>query len=991
MRRRHDPTADMPERRSSTSRIRDFIKSGSIRRRPGSKEEKDGSDKRTSWTLPPDGTQAVNGEFKAELDGGLDAQRGFVVAGDSVSNVSSNRSGGGEAHGAEDIQGLLSTIDTTVDIIRGLHERAIADFDVSSNDATFSELHWYGGRTSKLFTQVAHQITNPVLMAKVTTEVTAQAKAALRMYQNVLADFLGSVRLQMEQRYRILRPEATDAEVDLALRDVSSRNYSVSILRVDEREEIQPLIRAVEKRSRAVNVTEQTLRELEQVHDDIVSAEAGLTHSFGLDGLIREFNASECIIAPLGDMILVFEGSPRAVFQVSSQALSAVSPLFSYALNPYQQADRFHRGPPPPDLLPELPTAPPEKTNQQLPPFLRMPQVEMNEHGALGTLFYAAHARHDKVPRSVTFREFVAIAAVCHRYRCTAPVEIFVECFWLPQWQEHLGRKGYEDFLFISYVFGLDKIFELTSKSFILHSRAEKGPFEEHNLPSHVWHRLNQAKALQFGKILERCNATLSAYLPVYNGSPATKRYSAQSETGMSERRKSFQLARATKCPMGNHSCDAMNLGWLMLMLNEVGVPHKYSHLSVRPEVNWIYWQGHNLEEIFAKLCGAPSAPSVVHDGCDFAAEFRNAMCDIYNGIRPLNVREVNERFASRYASALNHVGGPAADEPARQHHVELARLSNGTLGESSASSDTGLAMSSSTYQAYSRRTLPSTLPSEQSSPPPVLASVRQPLDMERRSIVSAEVDTWTDRCASPAPTMASTINVSAGPTLAQLAIRNSAAHHDESRTPDASAPAPAPDPAPTHDLREADKIFWKQHAHKERITIADKELIISRKHILRIGEERGLPPLRPEAPNPSPATSPSSAVVTTAPLDSVYVPRGQAERDEEGRAGGRISDGAAGEATAEGRAEEGRTGGSSAEVSPDIAPCEAPALTSASVSASASTSASQAPSPIQSPAAEHTLSSSSEPTLPRPPPLIQLDEPTLTALEGGAASVDAG
>ncbi|KAI9824619.1 MAG: hypothetical protein M1832_001709 [Thelocarpon impressellum] len=856
----------MPERKSSTKRIIDFA--SSIRRKPSSKEGKEPkSPSETRDGHFNDGLVSPGGEFKAELDGGSDAElpapiRIKTVPGSSRSVASRDDSGTSAKHHRYEAEGIIENIAGNVEIIRGLHRQSLANFDDIGADEVSRELHYYGRETSALCIQLTEHFANPTLIRRISVGVVEQAKMVIKSYQNAITDYLDSIRLQMEEKYRTVRPDASDLEVAAALKDLSSRNYSISLLRIDDREDIQPIIRAVEKRSRVVSVAEEKLRELKQLHGAITATDGPASPVHDIAGYRQELDAADYVIAPLGDVILVFGSNPRAQFQVSSQALSSVSLLFSYALNPYKPNDRFQRPPPPADMLDELPSAPPAVIYPSMPAIVRMPQDEKNEYGALSTLLYAVHARHDKVPRNIDFREFVAIAAVCHRYRCTAPVEIFVECFWLPQWKHYVCQRGYEDFLFISYVFGLAGIFELTSKMFIAYSRGETLPFEEQHMPEHVWRRLNQERALQFSKVLTRCNLTLSSYLPPTRASFVDGLQSDdQTDAAAFAARHAWQLMRPTKCPHGSHACDAANLGMLMMVLNEVGVPHLFSTYKRGDAL--VQWQGHNLTDIFAKLCAAPSADQV-HDGdCDYATAFRNAMCDIYNGIRGLNVRDVNESFAGRRASGLKGVGGPAADESTRALDV----LSNGDAAASrsdlAADGERILPPGSPTYQAYSRRTLPLRLAEEDAvgihergrGDGPGDGNVDT--DADRRSIASTEVDTQTERCVSPSPTMASAANAAALPpvNLARVATINAvAAQSDILMAPDA------------RESREVDKIYWRQHAHKERITIADKELIISRKHIMRIGEERGLPPLRGEAaqeevlaPLPSPTTSEAS------------------------------------------------------------------------------------------------------------------------------------
>lgn len=140
-------------------------------------------------------------------------------------------------------------------------------------------------------------------------------------------------------------------------------------------------------------------------------------------------------IAPRGDAILEFanedvqdaDGVLR--FRVSSYMLSEISPYFARLFS-------HHAHNMDPSCSPSLTHQPrtvvlPGGFEARL---YSMPEPEPNRYNALSILFHAAHMQTDKVPRTVSFEQFVAVAEVCLRYECTSPLEGFVEHLWLPAW-----------------------------------------------------------------------------------------------------------------------------------------------------------------------------------------------------------------------------------------------------------------------------------------------------------------------------------------------------------------------------------------------------------------------------------------------------------------------------------------------------------------------------------------------------------------------------
>ena len=98
-------------------------------------------------------------------------------------------------------------------------------------------------------------------------------------------------------------------------------------------------------------------------------------------------------------------------------------------------------------------------------------------------------------------------------------------------------------------------------------------------------------------------------------------------------------LTSTPKCPKGLHQCDAANLGWLMLVYNELGILP-----VVMDTVNGRYpfiQSGKSISSLVQSLRKMPSPPQLHSGICDYAPAFRSAINDIYNSITGLTLRDV--------------------------------------------------------------------------------------------------------------------------------------------------------------------------------------------------------------------------------------------------------------------------------------------------------------------------------------------------------------
>lgn len=132
-----------------------------------------------------------------------------------------------------------------------------------------------------------------------------------------------------------------------------------------------------------------------------------------------------------------------------------------------------------------------------------------------------------------------------------------------------------------------------------------------------------------------------------------------------------FSLSSDPRCPKGNHACDAANLGWLLLVLNEL---HLLSAV-MRPVALTQSQQlapRRSLAQLLDALRSVPGPPCQ-HPGhvgvCDPAPTFRSAVNDVYNSITGLTLFEVDGR---RHGWALSK---GKVDEPQDVLQVPLGVL----------------------------------------------------------------------------------------------------------------------------------------------------------------------------------------------------------------------------------------------------------------------------------------------------------------------------
>ena len=739
--------------------------------------------------------------------------------------------------------------------VQTLQQRSLTDFDTSIHNPTNQQLQMETGKMMPLMHQYVHQLRQMAQSQAVDDRVT-QASTLIRQLRAIESDFIIRLQSSMEKAYRTLYPDAsaesiatlsilpalpsyvsfgmaalvvgssmlTDAPHQIALHDYSP-DARTTVRTLEDRH--QSMLDAKKRLTALDYLWNNTMNEMRSVQ----SPRSSRTTSFAP-------TTSVTVIAPNGDTVLEFGDPSGYKFRVSSQVLSQASTFFDYALTPYRPHQVDPRSPPPVNMEYDLENTELVRASPTAPARLHLKLDKHITFEAISILLYAAHMRIDKVPRNISFQEFVDVASACYKYRCTLPVEIFVERVWLEQWIDCLGVKGYDEFLFISYVFGLSRIFEETSKRAIMLLQNSYGALQEDSrLPLDAWLHLRQVRAARLRDILQLCRKTMNSYVPIQDGgSTQASRPVSYSDADPLANAEMLQLKRQPRCPHGSYQCDAFNLGWLMLVLNEVGVLPAV--LDPSKEDDLMLWQTNSLKRILCKLSAAPSAIGVHGDACDYAPAFRNSMCDIYNNIRGVNIWDINDRMTTPRASANTLAGGSITDDAStyRQDTLRPARSRRPTSnGASLPGTNTPKRLSHQSNERSEGDTSRGTTSdgntdltetSNESWPSRLSRQNLETLQAETRSVVSTEVDIRTDRCISP--------------TLTTESVQTSHVHprlHDSDQNSPASA-SPHLDGEATVDAHESAKTLSNR---REVVTRADKARIMSEGHLSVVQQESGL------------------------------------------------------------------------------------------------------------------------------------------------------
>lgn len=298
----------------------------------------------------------------------------------------------------------------------------------------------------------------------------------IRDWRSALQKLLDSHRASLTGTYRSYQRDATPKTIERVFVDIVFRAEAIHKMRNS------PSFKAFAaapaywpKYERRFQNYDNLKRALEDV-DRMLQWGTGRGDSNGVensDRFVRDY-----AIARRGDTILEFannntsgndSNNPVLRFRVSSHILVETSPLFARLFSESVIHEPIWEDDPLQDKYlsvgcPRIVTCPDGSETR----LYSMPQIEHNLEDSLAILLHAAHMHTDRVPRTISFEQFVVIAEACIRYHCTSPLEVFVEHFWLPAWVHKAVEDQPDGLLVISYAFGLRRLFTRVSKTAVL-------------------------------------------------------------------------------------------------------------------------------------------------------------------------------------------------------------------------------------------------------------------------------------------------------------------------------------------------------------------------------------------------------------------------------------------------------------------------------------------------------------------------------------------
>ena len=508
-----------------------------------------------------------------------------------------------------------------------------------------------------------------------------QFMGAIRDWKACQERLLEALRMSLLEMYQEADPGATVAGFELLCVDRSARRAAVKKIQQArmvtlDRLDCHPGLSLFSNLSIAAPDGNGFLTgyEIRFGNYDLVQTDLNDTRRLlyaGESGIPPGTTIQDCVISERGNAILEFantaiEGSPVLRFRVSSHMLAEVSPVFAQifghesisGLNGNSAENKGKssgnagggergvgnvnsrnkpRGTSGAFLnaggyehairLPPPPTRYTCEDGSEVSLY-RMPQTELNKRRAMEIVLHAAHMHNDMVPRDVEFGQFVAIAEVCQRYRCTSPLELAVEHRWMPQWMHRVSASAADPapdgLLVIAYAFGMRRLFTRVSKSAILNV-VDEAELRAKPWPRPVKDRIWAIREAKIQQVYTCCSNALQEYLrpppplpqscqPSYNGqnfghgrlvqnsgvfSGNSVRSTTTVDTGNATgnasgvssdttaadgntRTSIFMPTGAPRCPKGSHACDAASLGWLMMTFAELQV---LQHIVKSPSI----------------------------------------------------------------------------------------------------------------------------------------------------------------------------------------------------------------------------------------------------------------------------------------------------------------------------------------------------------------------------------------------------------------------
>lgn len=192
---------------------------------------------------------------------------------------------GSNGQGQDHILNEVRNIDRAIDDIENnlqrltnLQSRSLNDTDTSANSSLNRELDALNADTMTKYRGLVQRVRtiksnpesgNPRNSAQV-GKVDRRLKTAINQYQQVERDHRRKMQDQIARQYRIVRPDASDAEVREAVEDTSNQQvFSDALINSDRRGQAQSVAQNVRSRHQNIQKIEQDMMILAQLFQDL--------------------------------------------------------------------------------------------------------------------------------------------------------------------------------------------------------------------------------------------------------------------------------------------------------------------------------------------------------------------------------------------------------------------------------------------------------------------------------------------------------------------------------------------------------------------------------------------------------------------------------------------------------------------------------------------------------------------------------------------------
>jgi syntaxin 1B/2/3 len=130
-----------------------------------------------------------------------------------------------------DVDRGIDTVETYIDEINTMYRRLLGDADPARENAIRAQADNLAEETKNLYRNLIERMKAVKQMPDADSprnrpqigKVERRLKAAITSYQQVQSDFRKGSEQQMARQYRIVRPDASDAEVREAVQDTSNQ------------------------------------------------------------------------------------------------------------------------------------------------------------------------------------------------------------------------------------------------------------------------------------------------------------------------------------------------------------------------------------------------------------------------------------------------------------------------------------------------------------------------------------------------------------------------------------------------------------------------------------------------------------------------------------------------------------------------------------------------------------------------------------------------